>query len=292
MTRAPLSQDDAAEVTRVWRAGELHDDGVALFTEEDFIGAWQRPSFDFARDSLGVRDGGSLVAFAMMFGRRDVFVSVLPSHRGRGLGTSLMRWSQEAGRAAGHEVTHQMVSEKAHAAAALLEADGYERKWEGWILDVELDAEPGPPQPPDGYAIRDFVPGRDDRDAYRVIEDAFGEWSEHEPDTYEDWVAETLGRPGFVPEHIALVTHGDEVVGAAVLVEDDAATWVGQLAVERAHRGRGLGRALLQHAFGVAWRRPTRRCALATDSRTGARGLYEHVGMKVRRAHAEYAKLL
>jgi hypothetical protein len=31
---------------------------------------------------------------------------------------------------------------------------------------------------------------------------------------------------------------------------------------------------------------------LSTDGRTGARGLYEHVGMRVRRTAWEYAKLL
>jgi hypothetical protein len=31
---------------------------------------------------------------------------------------------------------------------------------------------------------------------------------------------------------------------------------------------------------------------LSTDSRTGARGLYEHVGMRVTRTHWEFAKRL
>jgi hypothetical protein len=33
-------------------------------------------------------------------------------------------------------------------------------------------------------------------------------------------------------------------------------------------------------------------CGLGTDSRTGARGLYEHVGMRVRKTYYEYVKLL
>lgn len=292
MRTAPLSAADAADVTRVWRTAELHDDGEAIFTEEDFVAAWQRPSFDFDRDSIGVRDGGSLVALALLFGERDAFATVLPSHRGRGVGTSLMRWTQEAGRAAGHEESCQTISENAHAAAAMLEADGYERRWDGWILGIELEHEPDPPLPPDGYSVREFVPGRDERAVFRVIDEAFGEWRENELGTFEDWAAETLGRPGFTPGHLALAAHGDEVVGAAVLIEDETAIWVAQLAVERAHRGRGLGRALLRHAFGVAWLRPTRRCELSTDARTGARGLYEHVGMRVKRSFTEYAKAL
>ena len=50
---APLALDDAAEVTRVWRACELHDDGEAMFTAEDFVAAWRVPSFAPARRASG-----------------------------------------------------------------------------------------------------------------------------------------------------------------------------------------------------------------------------------------------
>jgi mycothiol synthase len=89
-----------------------------------------------------------------------------------------------------------------------------------------------------------------------------------------------------------VVAHGEDVAGAAVLVVEEGTLWVDQLAVDRAHRGRGLARALLVHAFAIAWRAGLRRCRLSTDSRTDARGLYEHVGMRVARTSWEYAKLL
>lgn len=289
---APLTPADASEVTRVWRASETHDDGQALFTEEDFVAMWKRPSMDLERDTVGVRDGDAIVALALLHGERQAVACVLPSHRGRGIGSWLLRWTQDAGRAAGKTRSCQTLSENEHAARALLEADGYERGWEDWIFDIELEREPDPPALPHGYAIREYVPGRDDRAAYRVIDLAFGEWPEAEQDTFEDWAAETLGRPGFAPEHIGTVVHGDEVVGVAVLIHDEDAVWVAQLAVAREHRGRGLARALLVQAFAVAWQSVVRRCGLATDARTGARGLYEHVGMRVTRTSLEYSKPL
>jgi mycothiol synthase len=291
-TTAPLTPDDMADVTRVWRLSEIHDDGEALFTEEDFVAASKRPSMDLTRDSVGVRDGGELVAVGLLHGERDAFVAVLPSHRGRGIGTCLLRWTHDAARAGGKERTCQALSENEHAARALLEADGYERSWEDWIFDIELEREPGPPTLPAGYAIREFVRERDDRAVYRVIEDAFGEWPDAEATTFEDWAAETFERPGFAPEQIGTVVHGDAIVGAATLIQDEDVLWVAQLAVAREHRGRGLARALLVHSFGIAWRRGLRHCGLATDSRTGARGLYEHVGMRVTRTFWEYGKQL
>ena len=83
-----------------------------------------------------------------------------------------------------------------------------------------------------------------------------------------------------------------DVVGAAVLVEEDGSGWVDQLAVARAHRGRGLAHALLLHAFALAWRLPNRECGLSTDSRTRARRLYEHAGMRVVRSYTQYARPL
>jgi mycothiol synthase len=289
---APLTPEDAAGATRVYRESEIEADGEALFTEEDFVAASKRPSMDLARHTVGVRDGEQLVGVAMLYGERDALVAVLPSHRGRGIGAWLLRWTQDAASANGGTRTCQPVSENAHDARALLEADGYERSWEDWIFDIELERAPDPPLLPPGYAIREFVRGRDERYLYRVIDEAFGEWPDSEQGTFEDWAAETFERPGFAPERIATVVHGDEIAGAAALIHEDDAVWVMQLAVAREHRGRGLARALLVHSFGIAWRAGLRHCRLSTDSRTGARGLYEHVGMRVTRTSWEYGKLL
>ena len=289
---APLGPGDRAAVTSLWRACEVHDDGEALFTEEDFIVTMQRPSLDVARHTIGVRAGEALVAQAVMLGERDVFACVAPAHRGLGIGRWLLDWTQAAGRAAGYAVTSQSVSVRNATAIALLEGDGYDARWSAWIFDVEHARAPDPPLLPPGYAIRAFVPGSDDRTVHQVTEGAFSEWPEYDPDTFEDWAAETVQRPGFAPDQIALAVRGEEVAGAMVLLDEERGMWVSQLAVVRAHRRRGLAHALLAHAFGVSWRAGHRHTGLATDSRTGARGLYEQVGMTVTRTFAAYAKPL
>jgi mycothiol synthase len=292
LTAEPLSRPEIPEVSAVWRACELHDDGQADVTEDDLIAYSARPSLDFARDTVGVRDGRGLVGFGVQIGHRITFVHVLPEHRGRGIGTWLMRWSQDAARAIGARETAQEISEREPGAIALLERDGYTRRWDSWMFDIALDEEPGAPVVADGYAIRGFVPGRDERAAYDVIQTAFGEWPQHEPSPFPDWEATTLGHPGFAPELLRLAVKDDEVVGAVLIIEADGKGWIEQLAVARAHRGHGLGMALLMEAFGLVRRRGGSRCGLGTDSRTGARGLYEKVGMRVRRTFGEYAKEL
>jgi mycothiol synthase len=289
---APLVAGDAADLTAVWRACEEHEDGRAQVVEADAVAIFGRPSLEFARDTVAVRDGDALVAFGMQLGKRATFVHVLPAYRGRGVGTWLLRWSQDAARAIGAEATAQEISDNERAAIALLEADGYTRRWESWAFEIALAREPPAPLLPSGYAIRDFVPERDERVAYDLIEGAFSEWPEYESSGFDDWVATSLGRPGFAPQLLGLAERDGEVVGAVLLIEDDDQGWIDQLAVAREHRGRGLARALLVHAFGRTWRRGGRRCGLGTDSRTGARGLYEHVGMRARKTYGEYAKQL
>jgi mycothiol synthase len=55
----------------------------------------------------------------------------------------------------------------------------------------------------------------------------------------------TLRRPGFAAEDMAIAVAAETVVGAVGMTDDDGEGWVDRLAVARAHRGRGLGRALL-----------------------------------------------
>ena len=53
----------------MWRACELHDDGEALATEDDLVAVFQRPSFDAGERTVAVRDGGEIVALALLHGR-------------------------------------------------------------------------------------------------------------------------------------------------------------------------------------------------------------------------------
>jgi mycothiol synthase len=69
---------------------------------------------------------------------------------------------------------------------------------------------------------------------------------------------------------------------------------VDTLAVRRSWRGRGLGSALLTHAFRELYGRGLRRIALNVDAEnpTGATRLYERAGMRVGQQYATYGKEL
>lgn len=294
-TSRPLRPTDAQAVTDLMAVCELHDVGEVQIELEDIVGDWQRPSFDLATQSVGVYDGQDrLVAYADVFQARRAEVYVRPECRGRGLGGALMAWTWRLAAALGGTLVGQTVPERMADAVALFRAHGYRRLWTSWILELPEGAEITAPPLPADTEIRSMVPGQDERAAYQTVEDAFGEWPDREPVSFEDWAAVVLERPGFEPWQLLLaVEHGatgEQVVGVCFVIPSRDTGWVQYLAVRRDRRGRGLARALLLRAFGEARRRGFPKGELNTDTRTGALDLYLHVGMRVKETFVHWAR--
>jgi GNAT superfamily N-acetyltransferase len=163
----------------------------------------------------------------------------------------------------------------------LLEAFGYHVRWTSWVLHLpEGTAVPARALPP-GYVVRQAEP-EEYVAFHRVVEDAFLEWSVREREDFADFEAEIIRRPGFAPWQMRVVTEpAGAIVAVAVvqLAEDEA--FVSRLATRADQRGRGLAQALLVDCFDQARRHGAVRSGLSTDSRTGALGLYQKVGMTV-----------
>lgn len=277
----PLSPADSRAVYAVIAAQELLDVGEVVIEEADIIGDWQRPSFDLAASSIGVLDGDDLVAYAEVTGSFFGDAAVLPAYRGRGIGTALARWMQATSRARGMEVIGMPVPEGG-VSDRLLEELGYVVRWQSWVLTLpegrQIEAQPLPA----GHVIRDAESDEDRRAAWTVVEDAFLEWAERERQSFEDFSARTVLRPGFEPWNLRIVVDPEgEVVGSCLLQLDATCGYVSMLAVRRDRRGEGLARGLLADAFANARAHGATRSELSTDSRTGALGLYERVGMVV-----------
>jgi mycothiol synthase len=76
--------------------------------------------------------------------------------------------------------------------------------------------------------------------------------------------------------------------------EQESGGWVHELGVRRPWRRKGLGLALLHHAFGEFYRRTIQNVYLEVDAQslTGATRLYERAGMHVERQSTVYEKEL
>lgn len=283
-TQRPLRTGDAPAVTELMAAQELHDVGEVVIEEADIVADWQRPSYDVSRTSVGVFAGGRLVGFAEITGGDRGAAAVHPDHRGRGLGTALARWMQDLARELGRPVVGMPVPQGS-ASDRLLAALGYHVRWTSWVLELPEGARVPDRALPEGYALREATEA-DHEAVWTVQEDAFLEWSERDREPFEDWRAGVPLRPGFEPWNLRVVTDpAGEVVALALIHlagEGEAREgFVDRLATRRDQRGRGLAQALLVDAFAAARAHGAVRSTLSTDSRTGALGLYEKVGMRV-----------
>lgn len=280
LTTRPLEKSDAHAVYVLMAAQEQEDVGEVAIEEADIVSDWARPSHDLGARSVGVFDGDTLVAYAELMGTDRADTSVLPSHRGRGIGTWLAHWLQDLGRRTGSRVIGMPVPQGSPG-DRLLEQLGYRVRWTSWVLKLPEGASIPERDLPEGYVVRTAEPG-ELRAAHDVLEDAFLEWSERDREPFEDFEASTSGRPGFEPWNlrVALDAAGEVVGVSLVLVSDNGATgYVDRLAVRRDQRNRGLAQALLVDSFARAREHGTSTSELSTDSRTGALTLYERVGM-------------
>ena len=284
----PLEPSDARAMFELFAASELADTGEVAVELEDIEGDWQRPSFDLAQESIGVFDGSRLVAAAEIYKTRRAEATVHPDHRGRGIGTWLAHWVEDCSRRRGGNLVGQTVP-VGSSAERLYQSLGYREGWRAWILVIPPGADIRPQALPPGYTLRDLVMGEDAQVAYQLVEDAFNEWPDRQPSSFDDWAANTIRRPRFEPWQIRFVVDdAGTPVGMAFTIVADGCGYIAQLAVRADRRGKGLARALLVDAFERARAHGATRCELSTDSRTGALPLYEHVGMQVSKSYQHW----
>jgi GNAT superfamily N-acetyltransferase len=272
---------DAQAVTDLIAAAETVDAGSPAIDLEDIEGDWVRGSFDLATESIGVWDGDRLAAAGEVFKGRRADASVHPDYRGRGIGTWLATWLEDCARARGSELIGQTVPGDS-GPEAFFRSRGYRVGWTSWVLQLPADTTIELQPLPDGYTLREFDGPADGRIAFQLIEDAFNEWPDRDPSSYDDWAPRGPLRPGFEPWQIRFVVdHQGTEVGVCYTIHAGATGYVDAIAVRRDQRGLGLARAMLVDAFARAREHGATISELSTDSRTGALGLYEHVGMQV-----------
>lgn len=279
LTTRPLTRADSRALADLIGAQELEDTGRVDIEEADLISDWAAPGHDLATSTIGVHDGDRLVAYAELMRHDRVDAAVAPDQRGRGIGTWLEAWLRELATARGRKVIGMPVPEGS-AGDRLLAGLGWRTRWTSWALALPGDASiPGRDLPP-GHVVRPAEPNELVA-LHDVLEDAFLEWSDRERETFEDFEAMTLQRPGFAPWNLRVVVDPDGAVvaGAVVHLTETGTAYVARLATRSDQRHRGLAQALLVDSFAAGRAHGASVSELSTDSRTGALRLYEKVGM-------------
>ena len=113
------------------------------------------------------------------------------------------------------------------------------------------------------------------------------------PPSFEEGKAFMMRPDTFEADLWFLGIAGEQVVGACLCLEYPGQGWVRQLGVTETYRKKGLGTALLLHAFGEFRQRGLSEVGLTVDSdNPRAFTFYQRVGMKRVRQYDEYEKPL
>ncbi|HEV2236749.1 MAG TPA: GNAT family N-acetyltransferase [Ktedonobacterales bacterium] len=291
----PPSEADVSAIIALMRACDIADTGQAdTYETADLLDDWA--GLALATDAWVVVAGdGTLAAYGtvMVHGPSRIFADgyVHPDHRGRGIGNALIDLTEARAAelvalapAGSRQVLVNNAVVSVDAGRALLERRGYQFKRAYFRMDIALEAAPPAPVWPRGISVR---PGdgseADLRLAWETIEEGFRDHWGHEPRPYESWKRRKL-RDTFDPSLWFFAEDGERTAAAALCrVVEPEQGWIGQIAVLRPWRQRGLALALLHHAFGEFYGRGITRIGLAVDgeSLTGAQRLYERAGMHV-----------
>jgi mycothiol synthase len=301
-TRAP-ERGDAKAVAALISACQIADTGETDMSVERMLDDWH--SLDLAEEAVILTaPDGRIAAYADVFNRSFVIVSIYgyvhPDYREVGLGSYLVAWgerwtrdhmlqAQENARV----VVQHYINSANEAARRLLENSGYSQVRGIYVMETTLDEPPTLPRWPADISVRTFVPGRDERAVYEAVEDAFRDLWGRPRNPFERFVRETKNE-NFDPSLWFLALQGDEIAGLVLCTTLAGEGWIDVVGVRRPWRNRGLGLALLRHAFTEYQRRNIRRVSLSVDAEsiTGAPRLYGRAGMRVRESYIIHLKEL
>ena len=213
---------------------------------------------------------------------------------GLGLGSWLLRQGEERASELGFPIALTWCLAPDTDARALFERSGYCEVRRFYRMLVEHEGEPPAPEWSERFRVSTFEPGAGPA-FHAAMDEAFADEWNHVSMPFEQWAKRRMNVRDFDPTLWFIVREGNEI--AAVLRCDAArggAGWIGALGVRRPWRRRGLGLALLRHAFAEFYRRGQPRVGLGVDAQnpTGATRLYERAGMHVAYEAAAFKKEL
>jgi len=269
----PPRLEDAAAVAKLTTRYSPEPFPVEMVERE-----WTEPGFDLQRDAR-LADGTYAAVWDDHSGTAWLDFQGTPSDE-------LFAWAEERAREKGLSRARGGTWDRNANVKEAFERRGFGLIRHSYRMHIDLADVDEEPVWPEGLEVRSFRPG-DEQLFYEVHQEAFEDhWAHEVKSPYDEWAHWFLEPPMYDPELWFVAEEAGEPAGIAldyVRTEGSPIGWIQILAVRRPWRRRGLGRALLLHAFRAFRARGLERAGLGVDasSLTGATRLYESVGMRV-----------
>ena len=298
---ATLQPADLDAVLALWIAVDIASIGVPDTNAEDVHGTLSDPRLSLPTDSwLVFAPDSRLIAYATVLDRNaselmegDLYVhpGLASTDEGSAVATCLLEAIEQRAAAMAAErglpeaeVSFSVVTTEEQLSGWLANA-GYENVRRLNRMEVALTGEERPPVLASGVRIRvadETEQGR--RTVHRLLFTTFAEHFDTATESYDGWSARMAARSTADPRQWWIAEIDGEPVGLVMgdlQYADENGGWVKNLGVLKEFRGRGIGRALLQHAFAEFARSGRVKAGLGVDTgnETGALALYESVGM-------------
>ena len=306
-------QADSEAITEMCVEAAVAEYGTSDITVEMTLESYNAPSFNPQTDGRVIVDPAGRIGAVVEYYDSDaqhvspfVFLRVRPDLLEAGLGEALLAWVEHRGASTVALAAPDLrVAPHGNAAGVnelmqhIFERSGWTVERIFWTMEVALDDEsPEVPPLPEGIRIRTAIAGQDELAVHAAEAEAFADHFGYLPRSHEDWLSFITKLFRYDPALWFLAVDGEEIAGLALCLLEAPGRpdvgWVSVLGVRPAWRGRGLGLALLKHAFAELHRRGKRQVGLGVDSEslTGATRLYERAGMHVARDARSYTRVL
>ena len=280
---------------------------------DDLVDDLRDPDVDPERGTMAAFSEGSMIAYAglraspSVTDRHQMHVhgGVHPEQRGRGLGTRLLAWAEQAAtplhqaRYPGYPLALSASCPSGQDdAIALFAAVGYQPARWFHFMSLDLGGVIPDDQLPEGIRIAVYTDDLSEP-ARRVRDEAFRDHWGSAQSTAESW-QHFIGYERLRPAFSFLAYAGDKPVGLLIAHEyddfrqaaDRRECYIAIVGVTAAARGRGIASALIRRALAAA---QADGCHVATlyvdaDSPAGAVALYEHTGFTRQRTSVTLIK--
>lgn len=310
----PARIEDIEEAVDMFNRCSQEMIGRTEFTPAEYRRDWQAPGFDLEKDTRVVLSyDKKIVGCVEVWSLLDppvhpfVWARVHPHWESQGIGTTLLQWAKVRAIEAtfdrvpeAYRITMYCRTISNHEASKrLLEGFGMRVIRQGYRMRIDFPKPIPEPNWPVGIEIRTYDHSKDAETVYRALDEAFQDhWGYIKTSFeqgFENWLHFYVDRDGFDPSLWFLAVDGDEIVGMALCKpeanDDPHIGWIEELCVRKPWRRKGLGQALLQHAFAMIRDRGKQGAGLGVDADnlTGATRLYKRAGMYVERDQLTYA---